>query len=774
MPDRQLVRRRTSWPRHGWALAAVALGVVATAVPPAFAHGVGSGTGPVGAHAAAAAGAVTVPAPEAGAGATVTVSRTTGLVNQAVSVSWAGFLPSSATRLQNTGDSLDVNTENPVRVYECRGAAPTSSSDCYGSPGFRGIEATDTTEAVPEVPAFTYPGQTDPFNATPDGPANWQDNVTRADGTGQVTIQVFTKRESAALGCDATAPCSIVVVPNYGRPQGATEDLLDAPWAWARRTVVPLSFLPVESACPLSSDSLRVEGSPMAADLMATWRGRTCRLSAQAVTLDYTAIGEPQTRGDVASATTDVGLVIDPLETDAAAGRGVIYSPVSVTGLVVAFQIDDADGRPVTSMKLNARLVAKLITASYRSGADPAVIDNPVNLFHDPEFLELNPGVQWPSGAPGNHPLLLGDLSDTTLALTKWIAADPDAAAFVAGKPDPWGMKVNSNYKGVALPFAGYPLLDDQLSTTFQPIQGMDALARQLSIAQFPGALVTVEGGVNVVTKPPRQNPGAREVIGILDAASAARFLLPTASLQNASGEFVPPTQGALRAGVRHSTVNDDGVTRAVDLADKNPRVYPLTLLVSAALSTQADEESRGQMTRFLQYVAGPGQVPGDEIGRLPAGHAPLPGELVDLVKAARKTVEAGPSDEPTDQPTDEPTEEATGESAATSTPTAGSAPLPAPLPSVPSVPVEAPGAGEEPQAKPSRKPTRHASASSSPSSSATVSAAPQMAMVASQPAGDRMWALPALLALALLAMLGAPLLLWLERKGRGPQWLRR
>ena len=65
-------------------------------------------------------------------------------------------------------------------------------------------------------------------------------------------------------------------------------------------------------------------------------------------------------------------------------------------------------------MKLNPRLVAKLITASYRSGADPAVINNPVNLFHDPEFLELNPGVHWPSGAPGNHPLLLGDLSDTT------------------------------------------------------------------------------------------------------------------------------------------------------------------------------------------------------------------------------------------------------------------------------------------------------------------------------------------------------------------------
>ena len=27
----------------------------------------------------------------------------------------------------NSGDSLDVNTENPVRVYQCRGTDPTSS-----------------------------------------------------------------------------------------------------------------------------------------------------------------------------------------------------------------------------------------------------------------------------------------------------------------------------------------------------------------------------------------------------------------------------------------------------------------------------------------------------------------------------------------------------------------------------------------------------------------------------------------------------------------------
>ena len=40
-----------------------------------------------------------------------------------------------------------------------------------------------------------------------------------------------------------------------------------------------------------------------------------------------------------------------------------------------------------------------MITASYRSGGNQAVINNPVNIFRDPEFKALNPGVTFPGGA---------------------------------------------------------------------------------------------------------------------------------------------------------------------------------------------------------------------------------------------------------------------------------------------------------------------------------------------------------------------------------------
>jgi hypothetical protein len=445
--------------------------------------------------------------------------------------------------------------------------------------------------AVDPVPAFTYPGQTDPYAATPDGPANWQDNVTGPDGTGEVAIQVFTKRESAGLSCDATTPCSIVVVPNYGRDPnglGPTEDLMDAPWAWARRTVVPLSFLPVDAACPLDGDSVGVEGSPMAATALASWRAASCTQADDPIQLDYTSIGEPQTRLDVGTGTTSTGLVIDPLGAEPADAAGIVYAPVAVTSLVVAFQIDDEHGKPVRDLRLDPRLVAKLITASYRSGADPAVIQNrPYNIFSDPEFLELNPGVDWPSGAPGNHVLLLGDLSDTTSALTRWVAADKDARDFLAGKPDPWGMTVNKNYQDVAMPFGSFPLLDPLLSNSFAPVQELEALSRQLSIAQFPGGLVVNEGGVNITVKQPRQNPGSREVIGIIDAASAERFQLSTAALLNPAGEYVEPTVDSMTAAIKDAKVNEDGVTRQVDLESDDPDADPPRKAVTVTVRSE-------------------------------------------------------------------------------------------------------------------------------------------------------------------------------------------
>jgi ABC-type phosphate transport system substrate-binding protein len=614
----------------------LALGVVALLLAPAWMQD------------SRAAGTETVasfPAPRAGQGAVIRVSKTDALINESVDVSWRGFRPSSSDQLQDGGDIFDGNTANPVRVYQCRGAdenTPAGPKDCYGAPGFAGVPALDGRAEVPPNKGFTYNGQTDDNAHLPDGPGNWQDTVTHRDGSGNVTIQLLTTTEAPSLGCSETTRCSLVVVPNYGRDNGAgsTEDQQDAPWAWANRTVIPLSFATLDQSCPPEVPGVTVEGSPLSQRAMASWRVGACTKQKDPVSLNYTAVGEGQARTDVTGGAADVGLTVRPLGGEQSAD--VRYAPVSVSGIAVAFQIDDASGRQVRSLRLNPRLLAKIITASYRVADDPGVAENPKNLFNDPEFLALNPGVDWPAGSPGNHPLIVAELTDLTWVLTDWITRDKDARAFLDGTPDDYGMRVNAAYKGIKMPFESFPLLDKAQTNSFQPIQGLDHVSRQLSLAQFPGAVVSVDNGVTVVQKPPRQNPGRREVIGIIDAASAQAFRLPTAQLLNPAGKYVPMTEASMRQAIAATKPNADHVTRGWRLPERAGGAYPLTVLTSAVVKSGLDKQQATPIAKFLRHAATDGQVRGDSAGQLPAGYLALPEELRKITTKVAAQLESG------------------------------------------------------------------------------------------------------------------------------------
>jgi hypothetical protein len=120
-----------------------------------------------------------------------------------------------------------------------------------------------------------------------------------------------------------------------------------------------------------------------------------------------------------------------------------------------------------------------------------------------------------------------------------------------------------------------------------------------------------------------------------------------------------------------------------------------------------------------------------------------------DEVRAARAAVLAGPQDtDPTD-PTD-PTDDTDPGSDVPGSDSPGD-----------QAPGDAPGS-DDPKTQTAAAPPL---GQSQPAS---------MSTVASESAGRRLLALPALLALALVGLALGPSLLWLERSGRGPQWLRR
>ena len=628
---------------------------------------------------------VTVPAP---GGGSVTVEKTEGLVNEVIVVSWDGFRPS-----QNPiSDVFSIyHTRYPVRVYQCRTADPVGPADCYGSD------------------IYDYPGREDPDIPNwdlgrPDGPSNWLQTATAADGTGSVDVEVMTKVESVTLGCNATTQCSIVVVPNYGDPTRqdlefpefpacamifATYDsvctsaphhgnVIDAPWAWDNRVVIPLSFADTGEACEFADAEASVLGSPKSERAFTSWQRSTCTADTP-VTFDYTSQGEGLSRSAFLNGLTDVALTSRPIDPASLteATRPFTYAPVASSAVTVAFRVDDlVTHLPIAEMKLNPRLIAKLITESYGyfgvapEGADygnPATRGNPVTLFADPEFIELNPGPVWPSGYYSNcaAPIIMADLSDLTYELTRYLESDPEARAFLDGEEDEWGMQVNTNFVGIEYPAEAFELRDpdEWMGRVFQPIQGLNQVARKMVTNSFAGTSY-------VLGPPPEQKPekcgpglngveppGTRAFVAIIDTANAAAYRFPTASLLNGAGEYVAPTLESMDAAVAEMVVNEDGITRSPDFTSTEPAAYPLTTIDYAIVPTSGlDDATAESVGRILDQAAGPGQELGQLIGGLPPGYLPLGDDLIAQTVAAAAAVRAQAGAFPTPSPSPTPT----------------------------------------------------------------------------------------------------------------------
>jgi PBP superfamily domain len=585
---------------------------------------------------------------------TVTVSQTRNLVNQMVQVSWTGFTPSS----QPTYDS--GQTIYPVMIAECRGTNPTTPADCYDASN-GGIAPT--------------------FNQY--GPANTVYNTTQPNGTGTMDVLLYNQVQNQFLGCDPTHPCSLVVVGGQGGdsldysppascahhnndPGGVGAGLGAAQFdfpppgstsgycSWAKRIVIPLYFAPTPSGCPLRAADFTAGGSPMLADTMQQWQTGLC-FGANSIELNYNgSLNESEARNYFQAGTLDVAFTTQPLT--GTAPHPFTYAPVAVSAVSVAYWVDNAlTGQPYTNIKLNARLLLKILTTSYAYtsdacpgaasqtfGCDSAVDGNPVGLFEDPDFLKLNPG-QWNIGGTEYEiPNVVSGNSDMTWATTSWIASDKDAANFLAGQFDPWGMHVNTDYLGLKYPVNGFLPADPYfpVSSQYVPIYPLQTVATDQSLNQPSGNQDTRDPITQTYDALPAQIVGQRDLWAILDQADAKRFLFPTAALENAAGKFVLPTDQAMAAAVNDMTVSNNGIL-STNLTKKDPAAYPLTMVIYAAVPTGGISKTKAaKIAQFLDFVANQGQRTGGQPGELAPGYLPLPQSLrAQTLKAANEVL---------------------------------------------------------------------------------------------------------------------------------------
>ena len=627
---------------------------------------------------------------------------------------YGAYLTPGSTRDSNRGAS------NVIADEDVQYTAPREGpfSPAYTSIPFRGSSGKpeDVVENVKDgkrvLDAAGNPVTTDVnsnqfFTQFTSNEVNWAG--TGSDGTGSAKIELQTAVQSTGLGCGTPvtgadgvvtgSSCWIVVIPRGMSDEGESANIQSGLlWDnWKHKLAVKLDFRPVGVRCALGAAERLVSGSELIAGAVASWQPTLCNAPGGSVYTILTGAESDAAYSANGTETAPLALTSGALvseQTDALA-----YAPIAVAGVTVAFAVDrepastaspaetEKERLPFTSLKLNPRLVAKLLTNSYldslpygadrshvgyKSAASPG--SNARNITYDPEFLAINP--EWKNQAlvsPSLGDMLLPQgRSDGATALWTYVVSDAAAAAFLAGTPDEYGMIVNpysstdeeKNPTGAALelPRDEFPKAD--------PIeQAADGAVAPINLVTWrpytnnldaSGNLVLagngqVLGGWDPQSSPPkytkaaRSLPGVQRVIGLTDTASAAKYQVYTAALLNPAGEYVTPTVDSLTAGAAAMTVS----TRQSQVYGFDPRspaaqgaktAYPLTLPVYAAANpSMTDAGVRASYAAFIRYAATDGQVPGTNPGQLPDGYAPIPAGWKAQALAAASIIESGP-----------------------------------------------------------------------------------------------------------------------------------
>ncbi len=532
---------------------------------------------------------------------------------------------------------------------------------------------------------------------------------TNLDGKGQLNYEVRSATENESLGCTEKTACSLVAIPIMGlscidadkecRKDGRLApgssnfagDGVDAAvspvywWSasnWRNRVSVPLTFGLPPDACDVLDKRAPTPfyGSELMSQAALQWSPAYC-LRKDRFKFQHNSLGDEPAFALVEKGEAPAAFVSGTRERSTSDPVG--YAPTALTGFAVAFIVDNpGNSGERTTLNLNPRLIAKLLTQSYagstRGQQHPGMEHNPLSLNVDPEFAALNPGLDSIAREAAATVLSLSESSDVIKTLTAYLEDDREATAFIDGKPDPWGMVVNPSYKELKLPVSEFPMLDDFVPTSSlqcqiqnpapyfgqlaAPFNSLRKIAEAVLDA-WPNVQTKCDGAGNAtepfkVGRVDRQGIGARFMLGIVSLGDAARFGLRTASLQTSSTAsptkkftnddgrtFVAPTNASVLAAARIAKSEGTGSAFSMSMAKlrKTPDAYPGTMLVYTTAKLQGLKKSDAKkVAEFIRIATTEGQVRGSGNGKLPEGYVPITrsGATAALYKSAHQVAD--------------------------------------------------------------------------------------------------------------------------------------
>lgn len=520
---------------------------------------------------------------------------------------------------------------------------------------------------------------------------------TDANGDGQAQFEVRSAVENESLGCSDTVKCSVVVIPIEGiscidddrecmkagrflpgqsnfASEGVDASVSPALWwsasNWRNRFSIPLDFGLAPDACDVldSRPPTGFYGSELMAQASLQWSPAYC-LNKKRFKFQHNKMSDEagynlmESGGGVAAFVSS--------EHEAKGTEPVGYAPTAVTGFSVGYIIDRPDNAgEYSSLRLNARLLAKLLTQSYlgseRARSHEGMGSNPISFNLDPEFQKLNPGLDTIGREAAATVLSLSESSDVMETLTSYIANDKSAMEWINGKPDQWGMAVNPKYKKIRLPVPLWPLLDDFVAPSEQEcyVQNQAPYFTQLaapvtSLRKIAEAVLDAWPNVqtkcerSVATDPwkigriDRQGVGSRMMLGIVSTGDARRFGLHEASLETTKDHYVAPTDAAMTKAIslaEPASSGDKPFTLDMKEVVRAKSAYPGTMIVyTAALTHGLAKADATKVSAFIDIATTEGQRPGFGNGQLPPGFLAVKrtGATAALFKQARSVAES-------------------------------------------------------------------------------------------------------------------------------------
>lgn len=584
----------------------------------------------------------------------------------------------------NDGEYTYITTKNfdptgSVRVAFCSAVGSSTDPSCV-SGNWDSLVIGPTTVPVSDTPAngntttLSYPVFLDP-------PGEGNLLIPAHDLVNKLGQQ-------HGFNCDdGTDPCELVVTeePGRGADAGAGPTITAG-----NSAVIPVGYAAQAQGCPSQDPEVQVANSFSVEHFIPAAIEATCG-QANGVVAVNTSTDDASVLNSYISGGATVALVDNATDLDQEAallGKAYAYIPIALSGTTDSFLAGESImglNFPINSYKLTPNMVAGLLTSGYQEPAGSGSVEGtprkpifpgadnlttaleaaspPVTCAviqgcpstksraKQNEFNTTNSTFNLLNSAPAGVivPSNFGSFnsnvaSGSSYEATSWLCNAPNAPFDVPvnenGQTSPVMVKVTDPNQAAATltsppgssiwppyPGATWVFPNCQGYLTFP---ALSATASDFSEAQNPSFQAKAMrgwcygGGVLPV---PQDAQDPCIAFGLMDTSEAQFYGLSTASMENASGNFVAPTVASLEAAADDLTpcpadnLSCPAGTYPMNFANTDPAAYPMPNITYAIVPTSPQTYEQGTaiknlLTNLVNYSHG---------STLPAGYAPLP-----------------------------------------------------------------------------------------------------------------------------------------------------